>query len=84
MFCKEGKAGKNYQVRRIRSGVERRRSVVTNRDLNQHFLRPAAKELGFYWKGFGWHSLQREAVTALNALLSTSGDAGSPGTPRRK
>ena len=43
-----------------------------DRDLNQHFLRPAAKELGFYWKGFGWHALRREAVTAFNAALGVT------------
>jgi integrase len=40
-----------------------------DRDLNQHFLRPVAKSLGFYWKGFGWHSLRREAVTAIGSVL---------------
>lgn len=43
-----------------------------DRDLNQHFLRPAAVGLGFYWKGFGWHSLRREAVTAMNAAIGTT------------
>jgi hypothetical protein len=40
-----------------------------DRDLNQHFLRPAAVSLGFYWKGFGWHALRREAVTAAGSVL---------------
>ena len=40
-----------------------------DRDLNQHFLRPAAKSLGCYWKGFGWHALRREAVTAIGSVL---------------
>lgn len=40
-----------------------------DRDINQHFLRPAAKRLGFYWKGFGFHALRREAITALNSAL---------------
>lgn len=40
-----------------------------DRDLNQHFLRPAAKALGFYWKGFGFHALRREAVTAISGVL---------------
>lgn len=40
-----------------------------DRDINQHFLRQAAKDLGFYWKGFGWHSLRREAITYLAAAL---------------
>ena len=36
-----------------------------DRDLHQHFLRPAAISLGFYWKGFGFHALRREAITAM-------------------
>jgi integrase len=43
-----------------------------DRDLNQHFLRPAAIALGFYWKGFGFHALRREAVTAMNSALGVS------------
>ncbi len=40
-----------------------------DRDINQHFLRPIAKELGFYFEGFGFHSLRREAVTEYSGLL---------------
>lgn len=40
-----------------------------DRDILQHFIRPAAKELGFYWKGFGWHAFRREAITAISAEL---------------
>lgn len=40
-----------------------------DRDLNQHFLRPAAIELGFYTKGFGFHSLRREAITSIGSVL---------------
>jgi integrase len=43
-----------------------------DRDLNQHFLRPAAVALGIYWKGFGFHALRREAITALNASLGVT------------
>lgn len=39
-----------------------------DRDLTQHFLRPIAKELGFYWKGFGFRSLRREAITAIGSV----------------
>ncbi|HEX3682154.1 MAG TPA: hypothetical protein VHU83_06380 [Bryobacteraceae bacterium] len=39
-----------------------------DRDLNQHFLRPIAKALGFYWKGFGFHALRREAITAIGSV----------------
>lgn len=34
-----------------------------DRDINQHFLRPAAISLGLYYKGFGFHAFRREAVT---------------------
>ena len=40
-----------------------------DRDILEHFLRPAAESLGFYWIGFGWHSLRREAVISLGAIL---------------
>jgi integrase len=43
-----------------------------DRDINQHFIRKAAKALGFYWQGFGWHALRREAVTAMNSALGVS------------
>jgi Phage integrase family len=36
-----------------------------DRDINQHFLRPAAKKLGIYWLGFGFHQFRRQAITAL-------------------
>lgn len=42
-----------------------------DRDLTQHFLRPIAKELGFYWKGFGFRSLRREAITAIGSVAAT-------------
>jgi hypothetical protein len=34
-----------------------------DRDLNQHFLRPAAIALGIYRQAFGFHAFRREAVT---------------------
>lgn len=34
-------------------------------DINQHFLRPAAKALGIYRLGFGFHSFRREAITNI-------------------
>jgi hypothetical protein len=39
-----------------------------DRDLNQHFLRKAAVALGFYWKGFGFHALRREAITSIGSV----------------
>lgn len=40
-----------------------------DRGLLRHFLRPAAKAIGCYSMGFGWHSLRREAVIAFSASL---------------
>lgn len=34
-----------------------------DRDINQHFLRPAAKRIGIYWLGFGFHVLRRQFAT---------------------
>lgn len=48
---------------------ERRGVCRDDRDILQHFVRPAAVALGFYWKGFGFHSLRREAITAFNASI---------------
>ena len=36
-----------------------------DRDINQHFLRPAATALGVYHEGFGFHSFRREAITNI-------------------
>lgn len=33
--------------------------------LRRYFLQPVAKKLGIYYKGFGFHSLRREAVTEM-------------------
>ena len=43
-----------------------------DRDVNQHFLRPTAKELGLYWIGFGFHAFRREAVTEYNQTLGVT------------
>lgn len=37
-----------------------------DRAIHQHFLRPAAEALGLYFQGFGFHSLRREAITAIS------------------
>ena len=36
-----------------------------DRGLLQHFIRPAAKALGFYFEGFGFHSFRRENNTKM-------------------
>ena len=38
-----------------------------DRDISRYFLRPAAKALGIYWTGFGFHAFRREAITAISA-----------------
>lgn len=40
-----------------------------DRDINQHFLRPAAKSLGLYYKGFGFHAFRVEANTEYQKAL---------------
>lgn len=37
-----------------------------DRDIHQHFLRPAATQLKLHFKGFGFHSLRREAITNIS------------------
>lgn len=56
-----------FSVRTSRPG---RPSVSRDdRDILQHFIRPAAKALNCYTPGFGWHSFRREAITAISASL---------------
>jgi hypothetical protein len=38
-----------------------------DRDINHYFLRKAARALGLYWRGFGFHAFRREAITAISA-----------------
>ncbi|MBL8233139.1 MAG: tyrosine-type recombinase/integrase [Bryobacterales bacterium] len=47
-------------------GVRTRRGQTRqDRSINRYFLRKAAKQLGIYWKGFGFHVFRREAITAI-------------------
>lgn len=36
--------------------------------IRRYFLTKAAKRLGIYWKGFGWHAFRREAITSMAAF----------------
>jgi integrase len=47
-------------------GQHKERQCRDDRDINQHILRPIAKKLGLYYKGFGFHHFRHQAVTALN------------------
>lgn len=64
---------RTYQTRRLRSGevrqMERPRISRDDRDINQHFLRPAAKALGVYRPGFGFHAFRREAITEIGRAI---------------
>jgi len=42
-----------------------------DRDSNQHFLRPAAKKLEIYQKGFGFHAFRHEAITEHGKTMGT-------------
>jgi integrase len=43
-----------------------------DRDIQQHFLRPAAKALDIYWPGFGFHAFRREAITSMSHALGVA------------
>jgi integrase len=67
-------AVRTHTTRRLKSGEVRTgyegRISRDDRDINQHFLRPAAKALGIYYTGFGFHALRVEAITELGQSLS--------------
>lgn len=55
-----------FQIK-TRPGWGRREALCRDdRAIHQHFLRPAAVALGFHFEGFGFHSLRREAITAIS------------------
>jgi integrase len=61
------------ETRPGRKGPNQRVYVCRDdRSLQRYFLRPAAKAVGCYVPGFGWHALRREAVTAFNASLGVT------------
>ena len=62
-------------VFRVRTHLKREKAgrvCRDDRDINQHFLRPAAISLGVYSKGFGFHAFRREAVTELAKHLTAN------------
>lgn len=40
-------------------------STRDDRSIRRYFLRPAAEQLGLYYRGFGFHAFRREAITAI-------------------
>jgi len=57
-----------FQIATARQWGRKSMLCRDDRSLLQHFLRPAAKALGCYYTGFGFHSLRREAVTSISAI----------------
>ncbi len=55
-----------FQIRTRPQWGKREALCRDDRAIHQHFLRPAAEALGFYFAGFGFHSLRREAITAIS------------------
>ena len=51
-----------FEIKTARGGVTR-----DDRALRCNFLNPAAKKLGIYYRGFGFHAFRREAVTAISS-----------------
>lgn len=64
-----GEQAKDEYVFSVQTHPERKQPGQSrdDRDIHQHFLRPAAVKLGLYWKGFGFHAFRREAVTEIAA-----------------
>lgn len=51
----------------VRTHLEPKEPKICRDDrvVNQHFLRPAAQKLGICWKGSGFYTFRRDAVTAI-------------------
>ena len=50
-------------------------SPYDDRNLNQHFLRKIAKAKGWYFQGFGFHSLRRGAITGAQEDGASTAEA---------
>ncbi|PYU96654.1 MAG: hypothetical protein DMG25_01250, partial [Acidobacteria bacterium] len=46
-----------------------------DRAILKNFIRPAAKRLGFYFAGFGWHSFRRQNLTEIQEEGATPFEA---------
>jgi integrase len=71
---KSARARRDVPLGMLAPILERRRGAQDDfvfsgddRDINRHYLRPAAKRLGLYYEGFGFHAFRREAITAIAA-----------------
>lgn len=61
-----------FQIKTAPDWGQRESVCRDDRDIHQHFLRPAAVALGVYWPGFGFHAFRREAVTAISSTLGVA------------
>ena len=48
---------------------------MDDRSILRSVIRPAAKDLGFYFEGFGWHSFRRQNITVLQEEGATTFEA---------
>jgi integrase len=48
---------------------------LDDRSILRNVIRPAAKRLGFYFEGFGWHSFRRQNITVLQEEGATAFEA---------
>src|SRR5437660_9298403 len=48
---------------------------MDDRAILKDVIRPAAKRLGFYFEGFGWHSFRRQNITVLQEEGATAFEA---------
>ena len=54
---------------------EKGRHPLDDRAILKNFIRPAAKRLGFYFCGFGWHSFRRQNLTRIQEEGATPFEA---------
>ena len=66
LFARQGKPDEWVFSVATHHGV---RMTREDRNINQHFLRPAAEKVGVYRQGFGFHQFRREAVTFYSGEL---------------
>ena len=48
---------------------------LDDRAILRDHIRPAAKRLGFYFEGFGWHSFRRQNLTLIQEEGATAFEA---------
>ena len=48
---------------------------LDDRSILRSVIRPAAKRLGFYFEGFGWHSFRRQNITVIQEEGATAFEA---------